>query len=193
MACEGKKKATITLVFADGAKEKIISDNPPVQVTTKQITASSLKKIYVVGTAYNSSCQALPGYEEYRGEVPLNTQVHLVQSSGGICPNGVQYHVANAGGSTGTEWVNGSTSIKEIYIPTSGCQFKIDDATGIIYNKLLENQACPTYNISCDDNCPPGHMKCCSSSYPGYCCIPCSEIKGGIQGATAYLRGLNRG
>ncbi|MBW4677840.1 MAG: hypothetical protein KME52_28745 [Desmonostoc geniculatum HA4340-LM1] len=49
------------------------------------------------------------------------------------------------------------------------------------------------YIVTCDDNCPPGHIKCECDSYPGYCCIPCSEIRSEISSATATLRRINHG
>lgn len=32
------------------------------------------------------------------------------------------------------------------------------------------------------DDCPDGHLKCMCNTYPGYCCIPCSQIKQALRG-----------
>lgn len=59
-----------------------------------------------------------------------------------------------------------------------------------LYQKSFNQQ--PNVDVSCN-GCPPNHIKCKCNSYPGYCCIPCDEIKGGIAAATAAVRGINRG
>ena len=52
---------------------------------------------------------------------------------------------------------------------------------------------CPCdYEIQCD-GCPPGHIKGDSSGYPGYCCLPCSEIKSGLQVIAQHIRSLRNG
>jgi hypothetical protein len=33
-----------------------------------------------------------------------------------------------------------------------------------------------TFEVTCDDDCPEGHIRCESSGYPGYCCIPCTQL-----------------
>ncbi len=49
------------------------------------------------------------------------------------------------------------------------------------------------YSVTCDDECPEGYLKCVIPEYPGYCCIPCDDIKSGIIGITAILKGINNG
>jgi hypothetical protein len=49
------------------------------------------------------------------------------------------------------------------------------------------------YAGSCDfclGQCPPNHIKCKSDKPPGYCCIPCAEVQGGIASITAALRNI---
>lgn len=51
---------------------------------------------------------------------------------------------------------------------------------------------CPiSFNVGCNDDCPPGHIRCETSAYPGYCCIPCNEIKSEIAAITSIIRGIN--
>ena len=41
---------------------------------------------------------------------------------------------------------------------------------------------CPCeYKVACGNNCPNGYLKCESSSYPGYCCISCNQIKSKVN------------
>jgi len=62
----------------------------------------------------------------------------------------------------------------------STCQIKIFDLNG---NQLFQNggQQC-SYQVSCS-GCPPGYLKCTSTDYPGYCCLPCEEIEKQLQSA----------
>lgn len=64
-----------------------------------------------------------------------------------------------------------------------GCQIIVTNEAGAIY-KSKKGSKCD-FKIACDDECPPGFIKCLKPSYPGYCCIDCSEIKSEI----AALRG----
>lgn len=67
---------------------------------------------------------------------------------------------------------------------------KIFDQSGnLIFSDSGENI---TFNVICNDDCPPNHIKCNCPQYPGFCCIPCSEIKNGITAATAAVRKINR-
>ncbi|RAM50390.1 MAG: hypothetical protein C6Y22_17495 [Hapalosiphonaceae cyanobacterium JJU2] len=185
MACEGSSKATINLIFPE-TKEQIISSNPPVEVSTNY--QAGLKKVYITGTAYNSSCTPLPGYEEYMGEIPINTPTSLIMLGGGICPNGRRYDVKNAGSSTGTEWLIGTVSIREIITKKPGCEVTITDTRGRIFQKLYTDKYCPEFTIGCDDGCPPGYLKCDSPNYPGYCCIHCKETASKINNLAAKTR-----
>lgn len=36
-------------------------------------------------------------------------------------------------------------------------------------------------NVACDDDCPPGQIKCKHNKYPGYCCIPCASTAAKIN------------
>ena len=43
-----------------------------------------------------------------------------------------------------------------------------------------------TFTVQCED-CPPGTVKCNSSSYPGYCCIPCQSTAQRINNLASRL------
>jgi hypothetical protein len=44
------------------------------------------------------------------------------------------------------------------------------------------------YSVVCGDDCPPGHCKCPSPNYPGYCCLPCAQVAGELLAITAIAR-----
>jgi HSP20 family molecular chaperone IbpA len=53
---------------------------------------------------------------------------------------------------------------------------------------------CPiTFNVGCNDGCPPRHIRCETSAYPGYCCIPCNEIKSEIAAMRSTIRRISNG
>ncbi|ARV59147.1 hypothetical protein BZZ01_11295 [Nostocales cyanobacterium HT-58-2] len=59
---------------------------------------------------------------------------------------------------------------------------------------LVDSGTCPVhFHVSCNDDCPSGYIRCETSQYPGYCCIPCNEIKSNIVAATNAIRSLNHG
>lgn len=47
--------------------------------------------------------------------------------------------------------------------------------------------------VSCGDDCPPGYCKCTTTNYPGYCCIPCKEIKAQLIASRIAVRSLKNG
>ncbi len=75
--------------------------------------------------------------------------------------------------------------------PDDICKLEVKDING---NLLFSASGkCPiVFKVACG-NCPPGEMECATDTYPGYCCIPCSEIRSGIASATAAVRSLNNG
>lgn len=66
------------------------------------------------------------------------------------------------------------------------CTLTISHEGQVLFTKSGD---CPIdYSVSCDGGCPDGYVKCDSSNYPGYCCIPCSEIKGSIGSLISLVR-----
>jgi hypothetical protein len=48
---------------------------------------------------------------------------------------------------------------------------------------------CPVeFDVVCGDKCPPGHCKCPSPNYPGYCCLPCAQVARELASITAIAR-----
>ncbi len=192
--CSGQTKAIVILKFKNGTEERILSSKPPVSIQ-KSSGVGGIKTIYLRGFAYagGSQCRELPGYEERHGTLPANVTPTLRTGSGGTCGGGssIQYIVNEIGFNSGTEWARGSVSIRQEY-DAGNCNIKITDQSGTIYEKSI-SQACPEHEVSCGDECPEGYIKCECFGYPGYCCIPCSEIKSEIKGLTSIVRGINNG
>lgn len=52
---------------------------------------------------------------------------------------------------------------------------------------------CPVdFEVQCG-NCPDGYIECQTSTYPGYCCISCDEVKNEIIAIKNTIKNLNNG
>lgn len=93
-------------------------------------------------------------------------------------------------GQTGFPW--GDKFVQELDITTlrvnsnqncatqrnSKCSIQIIHENTVIFQDQGE---CPvTFSVQCDD-CADDEIKCKKASYPGYCCIKCSEVSFGLQ------------
>lgn len=56
---------------------------------------------------------------------------------------------------------------------TTGCQITVTTEKGASY-KSSKGKNC-NFEVACDEDCPPDHVKCEHPAYPGYCCIPCKS------------------
>ena len=116
---------------------------------------------------------------------------------------------ANSGGSNGTSNIVSSVGNFDATVGTK-CDAltnsarivsveRIDGVCSIeaLYNsqRLFKDTGdCPiVYSVLCDGDCPPGTVKCLSTNYPGYCCLPCSEIKNEIKAIASQVRSINNG
>lgn len=71
----------------------------------------------------------------------------------------------------------------------SGYKITISNSTG---GKLFEekklNLPPPTYEVACGENCPEGYVRCETSTYPGYCCLPCKPTAAKINNLASKIR-----
>lgn len=52
---------------------------------------------------------------------------------------------------------------------------------------------CPVkFEVICGEQCPEGYLKCASTNYPGYCCLPCEPIKAEIKAIKSHVASINR-
>ena len=68
------------------------------------------------------------------------------------------------------------------------CKFTISSQSQILLNSFGASPV--NFNVSCDDECPAGYLRCETSEYPGYSCIPCSEIQSQIAAMRNNIRRL---
>jgi hypothetical protein len=190
--CIGSKKATITI---EGPL-KIVSNNPGVDV---ELTPPGGMRITLAGTGVRSDWVGEPlevswvdgsgtPNDSYSLKIltctleigcgaasPSPTGQRCVQAR--IIKNGQEVHKFAPLG-----WY--AVSLKEVKkIPA---EMKVIDNTGVIFTK--EFAETPKFTISCDDDCPEGQIKGHSNRPPGYCCLPCGDVRDEIATIKAMLR-----
>jgi hypothetical protein len=176
--CTGKRKAIVTYTKPNKQRVKYESTQVPINVLTEQDTPGTYR-FYGIGDddrAYSFTASGKnPGYSlnvgfNSRGYTPTMDGVFIQPQN---------YYFVRAYG------------IEELVKPVVGCQIKITGSG----NNFTDAIECPngSFEVACDDECPEGYLKCEIAQYPGYCCIPCNEIKAGIISATAALRSINNG
>jgi len=194
-----------TVTVTSPVKEKLKFDNPPINVTLN--SNSSGNSINIVGD-YEQFNSHHPNYfvswEDPTGNSTDNYSLSFYEcGKGGICgassPNtsGEIYyalHINKNGIDTGnhfnpTGWY--SASIANINRDAANLfSLRVVDRLGVILTRNYSQN--PEYAVTCNDDCPEGTSKCFSTNYPGYCCLPCNEIKAEIRAITSHVRSLNK-
>lgn len=182
--CQGKTSARV--IFD---KETVISNSCPVKVECLNQGGQTGTTITVVGDREIGHAHH-PGTTETETDPTGNSSdsysLRLVTCSTGIgcgasSPNnsGEPYYQAQIlknGVYTGLHFgTAGWYSITQMTVVSEGLKlFKISNSTKTLYSK--EYQQCPKFEVACDDDCPPGYMRCQNTNYPGYCCIPVHQL-----------------
>lgn len=187
--CEGKKKAWIEFRLDTNKNwEKLEVENPPISVDIIAPQAG--------------------WYDEYDGlfgdcKTPYFNQIYWLNDEDptasysmradrqGTPPNCGKYGSLYRN-NIFVYHANGYTR-SEIKFKKPTCKLEIRDGTGtLIFSRETEkkNSKCPIEirQITCDDECPPNHIKCECSKPPGYCCIPCGEIVGPLNALANRIR-----
>jgi hypothetical protein len=204
--CPGAIKATVSYSFNRGSQKKYFSKKPPIIIEVSETTTSGeLQKfgttatvpsnwqgaeVYLCGIVYT-----FPRYpncpSEYQdrkiGTASAGQQLAIIFEAYPIgCNNAFFASVPAIGhGDGGTQLPGKSAQIglKEII---KKCEIKITDSTGQLFK---DNGKCPVvYDVACDDDCPSGHIRCKTSTYPGYCCIPCKPTAEKINNLANKIR-----
>lgn len=86
----------------------------------------------------------------------------------------------------------GSLTINSMTPVNPGPEYKEKCFIKISYrgNTLFYKEGdCPCeYDVTCGQECPPGTVKCSSTDYPGYCCLPCEPTKQAIRAIALCCR-----
>lgn len=193
--CFGDSKATVYYKDESGNDAVFSTNNTPINVDCDNQVRTG-KFIYTVAfTGYFfGTCN--PGNGNFGGEFIADSYTEtpaLPFTNYGTCfANKYEFFID--GNKTDEIKVTSDRTITSRLNPNyskGGNHLIIKNAQGIeIFKRKV--QSCD-YRIACGNECPPNHIKCKCNSYPGYCCIPCSEVVGGIKSITAAVRGVNRG
>lgn len=123
-------------------------------------------------------------WDDYGGIGSYSTEIGIVQTYGGE-PLLVGTGRTIDGTVTNLEPVQCYADISLDWRYEEGCKLVISHQGKILYEETGE---CPLdFNVVCDRDCPPGHLKCNSNKYPGYCCLPCKDTASKIRALGAKL------
>ncbi len=198
------KKATVSLT-KNGKTLKVVSNNPPLQISCKNNTplddCSRVKVTWGYVEEFNGSIQ--PVKFTFAN---LRTPIKAIE----IRASGRQIHIVCRGSAQSlcqaSAWFlmqafPSNVVCVEAYIasiepldpispaPPNNRGVIIRDMKGaIIFDD--DNIDC-NWNVQCDDDCPEGTYKCYSPVYPGYCCLDCASTAAKIRAITNDLRSKN--
>lgn len=189
--CKIGEKATITYYKESNYRETLVITNTPVDVQFERI-AGNCWRFFGTGDDKFVSGGSRPDqrYEVFvNGNKPsyINNPsdarpgVRPVMDGNAVFPVGY-YYISDYG----FQRVNSDTPTPGVLTGGScritgnevNCVITISDSKG---NTYKDNALCEkSFTVSCGDECPEGYCKCASTNYPGYCCLPCSEVKSGL-------------
>lgn len=219
--CSPGTKATVNYKFGDGTYKTYTTENTPIDVDdtgryTPAFSGGQCPVIYEVKTlwynyegSYNNpqtftvfgpiegaytirktDFPNSPGYANFNHRIRAKDRngLTLDQSRGGGDSNinrvfGERIEIISV--------VRSDGQLDNCGDPKPGCTIKVLYKGQVIF---ADKGKCPiTYSVVCGDECPPGTTKCLKSDYPGYCCLPCNEIKAEIKAIASQVRRLTNG
>lgn len=194
--CSGRTRATANINWSSGNKEIFVSNSPPVEVASVSTRGYSLSYRHDVAPN-NNNFQNSYNRIMFLGNFAEPVSYRLVSSSD-LKRNDL---IVTSGTPSKEDTINITDNI--VYGSVlSNLQLISDNnlLTTVTITEINKNRkfsitypGTAQWEVDCDDDCPPGTIKCVCPEYPGYCCISCSEMKNGIAAATAAVRGINRG
>lgn len=173
--CENKAKATIFIKFKDGKTETVVIEPGAAEVEVVDLSAvrgTGGTWNFLIGDNISKDLpRSTPGYSEdsFVWRDPCGRQLFVVNpglpdrqiDGDNNCPAGPGY-------------------IKNLVFTPSptpeDCEIKVKNNSGVeVYKKV---SACPVkWNSACENDCPPQHLKCKTTAYPGFKCVPCSNFR----------------
>ncbi|ARV63371.1 hypothetical protein BZZ01_32755 (plasmid) [Nostocales cyanobacterium HT-58-2] len=214
--CQGQKQAAVRWSFLNKKEQFFVaqSNQLPLNVSTqiKEDVFRFSQRFYknfpgMELTTYNFTVEAPPfipkglktppniyllsGTWDDHGSIgDYDTGHGYVKSYSGELKVGTGYSISG----TATNEVRGGFYVDLLLQwRCEGCEITITSSQSG-QKLLVDSGACPVhFHVSCNDNCPSGYIRCETSQYPGYCCVPCHEIKSSLAAATNAIRRLNHG
>lgn len=177
--CSGKNKASVYYEFAD-KKDSFISKIVPIKVLTGVAdSGNDTGNTWIVrGRGVNFyDCSPTNEYYEASCSIKPSLKAGTYDFGDRICSLIYAYCGSNI---IPRQDFGFHPSDVMIIPPSDICKIEIFDSTD---NLLFSDTGkCPVkFTVACEDDCPPGTVRCECIEYPGYCCLPCeptiSEIK----------------
>lgn len=205
--CEGKSKAKVNYQFPGGLKDTYVSDSPPIDVVVESVNPEQILTQSTTNSTFDGSTQTTYNFSINAPDpVPDNADVFLISGRwddiGSIgsftspnIPNqhnvydGIPLHIGRSGivKGTVTNTIIGQCSL------TISLQWRLSTQyglkvlkDGVILHQVTGN-GYPKFDVSCDEGCPPHHIRCEITSYPGFCCISCESIAQRINNLAARI------
>lgn len=189
MYCQTGEKPIIEYSFGQGSVRKFKSDFAPIDVSSKPAPVESSDNFNSQGYQLNFYSTnnfrdlsiIVKDYKIAISDNPDNSVIRYMNCGETKFQPGVNFRPS-------TLIVN--PNIKCPSPSKNRCSIEVKHKGIIIFQ---DQGDCPcNFKVQCGD-CPEGYIKCQKPLYPGYCCISCSEIRGGIASITTTLRNINNG
>ena len=219
----GDKNSIISYKFDGQPKKIVKINNAPIEVVVTEIeqpgtfTGLQCPITYLVKYRSISNNGSTGAVQEIGVTGPITSINTGHLPSGFSSPFESEWQIRLACQSGGNSYANGVAIIRVIYtvygygelisidpVPPyldncgdmprdkKRCKFSVNTTDG--GSLINEEGNCPVnHNVVCDSDCPPDTVKCSSNVYPGYCCIPCNEIKSEIRAIASQVRSINNG
>lgn len=182
--CEGKSKAIVWFKFLDKPWDKFETADVPVHYTLTTTegggACSALHdvRVYYSGQNADGTFFSADGNATNRGKV-LYTRLEGEPDARGnrkiyTAWQGCDGVIARNGGTL-------AQSIEKVVVTViegpseDTCLLEVFSPTRKVFERL--GNKCPEVKIACENDCPSGFLKCKSTVYPGYRCVPCSEFR----------------
>jgi len=68
----------------------------------------------------------------------------------------------------------------------TGCQIIATSEGGAVYRSKKGTKC--SFEVGCDDKCPPDHVRCETNAYPGFCCVPCKPTAEKINNLASKIK-----
>ena len=185
--CQNKKTATVAFVKKDGTKGQIKVEPAPVEV---ECGNGQGKYIYDLKTSGFKPNTCIPdGGYQFGGQriadlYQLGTTTE--KFSGVVCSYvSIKWYVGDK--VVANDVVSPQYKISKVPNPNTGNRLIVKDGNG---KTVLQedNVNCELTKVSCDDECPPDHIRCETNRYPGHCCIPCKSTASKIDNLASRIK-----
>lgn len=196
MVCQSGDSPTVEYKFGNGSLRRYKTELAPIEVQSKLAPVEGSNNFSNDGFEFSfvpggsGGVRSTGIIRDYRLFESIAARVNFGENFSGIEFIGCgQTRFGNTTSCDVTSFII-NTSKKCPSPQIQRCSIEIKHKGIIIFQ---DQGDCPCiFQIQCG-KCPEGSIECSKPTYPGYCCLSCSEIKSEIKSMTLALRSKNRG